>query len=130
MSVTRNRWRPPRWTQRATATPQRQRELNEIKKDNQTALTPWIPGDFIVAYGTLIAAWSSLSRSFFALAAIALISSVAFVWLGAFATTGLKNPTRTVRRRLFAPTAVGGPLSIFVALTIPASGLNDFMPGS
>jgi hypothetical protein len=70
------------------------KKVASAKSDVEKSLTPWIPGDFIVVYGTLLTAWpATIPSSFRWLLVIASASAVVFVLGGAF-STGLKSSER------------------------------------
>lgn len=110
-------------------TPEDKQKLEDARKSILEAVASWIPGDFVVSYGILLTAWTTLRASFFWMLIIAAISSIAFVVLGAFGETGFKKATdRTVavRDRLVARTVVGFLVSVFASVAIPNSGWYDF----
>jgi hypothetical protein len=104
-------------------------KLSDARKGLLNSLTPWIPGDFVVAYGTLLTAWEGLRASFVWLLIISAASAITFIVLGAFAATGFKGPksaTRKINRRLAVRTVIGFFVSIYAAFAIPRSGWYDF----
>jgi hypothetical protein len=106
--------------------PARRKALEDARKSLLEQLTPWIPGDFVVTYGTLLTLWGTFRASFAWLVVWALALSFSFVFIGAFAATGFT--TRASRRwsALIARTIIGGVVSLVAAIAIPSSGWYDF----
>ena len=97
-------------------------KIKKTKGDIQKSLTPWIPGDFLVTYGTLLAVWTVMQNNFRWLLVIAIGSAIAYVWLGAFSVTGFKDFSGPLVKKLVVRSIVGAILSILVAATVPLSG--------
>jgi hypothetical protein len=105
------------------------KKLEEARKSILDALTPWIPGDFIVAYGILLTAWTQLRASFLWMLVIAAACAVGFVIGGAFAETGFARPANKsgkVASRLMARTLIGFLVAVYASVAIPTSGWYDF----
>lgn len=108
-------------------------ELAKVKADVAnarsnllTSLTPWIPGDFVVSYGVLLTAWSSVQSSFPWLLVSAGGAALIFVLLGNFAETGFRGVTRRQWGSLMLRTVVGFGVALLAAAAIPRSGWYDF----
>jgi hypothetical protein len=105
------------------------KKIDDVRKDILGSLTPWIPGDFVVVYGTLLTAWSNIRESFFWLLIISAVAAFTFVILGAFSETGFRTKrqrSKAVKQRLAARVTAGFLVSVFAAVTIPRSGWYDF----
>jgi len=102
------------------------KKLAETRKSILDALTPWIPGDFVVTYGVLLTAWSEVRYSFEWMLLIAGVLALSFVVLGAFAESGFKAVTKATRRKLYSRTIVGFFVSVIASIAIPKSGWYDF----
>lgn len=104
-----------------------QDRIDNARKDILGALTPWIPGDFVVTYGILLTAWPDLRNSFTWLLIISALSAMVFVILGAFAESGFKPKlSRHAKLRLLWRTVAGFAVSVYAAAAIPRSGWYDF----
>ena len=101
-------------------------ELEDARKNLLASLAPWIPGDYIVAYGVLLTAWTSLRNDFPALLLITAAAAVVLVVGSAFAETGFKGTTKKQARELTVRTVIGFAVSIFASVAIPTSGWYDF----
>lgn len=104
---------------------QTNKKLEDAQKTLLEALTPWIPGDFVVTYGILLTAWTGIRASFPWMLIVAAISAVSFVVLGAFAETGFKTKkdwSDKVRKRLAIRTIVGFLVAVYACVAIPNSG--------
>jgi hypothetical protein len=88
-------------------------------------LSAWIPGDFIVAYTTLLSSWSQLQANFRWLLVIAAISSFVFVWGTAFSTSGFKTAKDRPFVRLTVRTVLGFVVAVYASAAIPTSGWYD-----
>jgi hypothetical protein len=100
-------------------------KIANARKDILAALTPWIPGDFVVTYGLLLTAWTSLRASFEWMLGIAAVLALVYVVLGAFAETGFKGIDNPTRRKLFWRTVIGFLVSVLASIAIPSSGWYD-----
>ncbi|HYO60287.1 MAG TPA: hypothetical protein VEU29_00130, partial [Actinomycetota bacterium] len=107
-----------------------EKKIEELRKSIIQTLTPWIPGDFVVTYGILITAWTSIESSFMWLLIIAAASALTYVVLGAFSVTGFKESdpaqARTLKNRLMMRTVAGFVVSVYAAVAIPGSGWHQF----
>lgn len=105
------------------------KRLDEARRGILDALTPWIPGDFLVIYGILLTAWPGMRASFRWMIVIAGFSALSFVVLGAFAETGFKkrsDRSRRARMRLTTRTIAGFFVSLYASVAIPMSEWYDF----
>ena len=105
------------------------KKIDEVRRDIVGSLTPWIPGDFVLVYGTLLTAWATVRESFPWLLIISAASAFTFVVLGAFSDTGFRTKAQrsgAVIRRLTARVIAGFFVSVIAAVTIPRSGWYDF----
>jgi L-lactate permease len=100
-------------------------KLASARKSILEALTPWIPGDFVVTYGVLLTAWTSVRASFEWMLVIAAALTVTYVLLGAFAESGFKNVDADTRKKLISRTIVGFFVSVVASIAIPESGWYD-----
>lgn len=101
------------------------KKLEDAQKSLLEALTPWIPGDFVVTYGVLLTAWTGVRASFVWMLIIAAISAITFVVLGAFAETGFKAKadwSDKAKKRLLVRTLAGFLVSVYACVAIPNSG--------
>lgn len=101
-------------------------KIDETRQSLLKSLTPWIPGDFVVAYGALLTAWSALRGSFPWLVIVSIVSAVVFVFGAGFAETGFRKKSDRPWARLGIRTAAGAIVSIYAAVAIPNSGWYDF----
>lgn len=105
------------------------KKLEAARTDILSRLTPWIPGDFVVAYGVLLTAWQGLQASFSWLLIVAALSAITFVLLGAFAETGFARPrdrSWKIVRQLALRTVIGFLVAVYASVAIPRSGWYDF----
>jgi hypothetical protein len=103
-----------------------EQQLAEARKSLLDTLTPWIPGDFIVAYSTLLTAVTALQSNFAWMMLLSAILSIVFVWGTAFSATGFKTPADRPFKRLTARTIMGFGVAVLAAVAIPSSGWYDF----
>lgn len=96
--------------------------IKKTRGDIQKSLTPWIPGDFLVTYGTLLAAWDALRNDFLWMVILSIIIGVVFVWGGAFSMDGFRQFSRKLAGKLTGRTLVGIVVSLIAAATVPTSG--------
>jgi hypothetical protein len=120
----REHGRPP--TDRSSDLAAEQEAERARQKALLDTLTPWIPGDFAVTYAALLTTWANLRGNFPWLVVIAIVSAVAFVFGGAFATTGFLGTDGATWRRLTVRTVIGAAVSVYAAAAIPNSGWRDF----
>jgi len=105
------------------------KRLEDARTDILSRLTPWIPGDFVVAYGVLLTAWTGMQASFTWLLIVAAASSVTFIVLGAFAETGFakaRDRSGKLLRQLAVRTVIGFLVALYAAVAIPRSGWYEF----
>jgi hypothetical protein len=115
----------------ATELAKTQNRLDVAQQQILDRLTPWIPGDFLVVYGGLLTAWTTLRKDFPWLVGLAFGLAFAFVFGAAFATTGFRKNVPTVQLdvpivQLLVRSVVGGAVSLAAATAIPNSGWYDF----
>jgi len=104
------------------------KKLEDARKSLLDSLTPWIPGDFVVTYGTLLTTWTGMRASFAWLLILAAACAVTYIILGAFTLTGFVGPSgsASTMKSLAARTVVGFVVSVYAAVAIPNSGWYDF----
>jgi hypothetical protein len=105
------------------------KKLEDARRGILDALTPWIPGDFVVTYGLLLTAWTEMRASFPWMLLVASLSAILFIVGGAFAETGFRrasDKSKKVRNRLLARTLLGFVVSVYASVAIPTSGWYDF----
>ena len=102
------------------------KKLGDARKGLADSLTPWIPGDFLVTYGTLLTAWDSLRGAFWMMVGLSVASAFAFVFLGAIAEAGWGTLAASSYAKLFWRALIGAAISVYASFALPNSGWYGF----
>lgn len=102
------------------------RQVEAARKSLIGSMAPWIPGDFLVTYGALLTAWTSLRASFPWMVLLAVGLAFALVFGAAFSETGFKDPKDRVYKRLIIRSLVGAFAAVYACFAVPNSGWYDF----
>jgi hypothetical protein len=101
------------------------KKLADARQGIATTLAPWIPGDFLVIYGTLLTAWTGLRADFYWMIALSVLSAFLFVFLGAIAESGFVKD-QGFYWGLLLRAVIGAGACIYACFAVPNSGWYDF----